>query len=69
MGTRGYDITDPSWPPVKWEQNTLDSAIIWYGAPLPKEFDTYATPHSGPTQYRTPNRYTAAEASLLLAGS
>jgi len=66
VGTPGYTVTDPSWTSVRWDQDTLDSAIIWYGAPLPKEFDTYATPHSGPTQYRTPNRFLAAEASLVL---
>jgi len=62
----GYDVTDPSWEPVTWAQDDLDRAIIWYGAPLPKEFDTYGTPHSGPTNYRTPNRYIATEAALLL---
>ncbi|MFG1287851.1 VOC family protein [Xanthobacter versatilis] len=69
VGTPGYIITDPSWAPVNWVQDHLDSAIIWYGAPLPTEFDTYGTPHDGPTRYRTPNRYIAAEAALLLAGT
>ena len=68
VGNRGYEVTDPSWKPVRWEQDTLDSAIIWYGAPMPKEFDTYATPNHGPTLYRTANRYVAAEASVLLSG-
>ena len=66
VGVAGYDVTDPSWEPVTWAQDDLDRAIIWYGAPLPKEFDTYGTPHSGPTNYRTPNRYIATEAALLL---
>ena len=72
-GGPAYSIKDPSWEPVKWAQDTLDSAIIWYGSPLPKEFDTYGTPNFDPTEYRTPNRhqrhadeYIAAEASLLI---
>ena len=74
VGVPGYHIKDPSWEPVRWEQNTLDSAIIWYGSPLPKEFDTYGTPNYDPTEYRTGSRhpqahandYIAAEAAMLL---
>ncbi|WP_439257167.1 VOC family protein [Lonepinella sp. BR2271] len=66
VGVPGYIIDDPAWEPVLWSQDQLDNAIIWYGAPLPKEFDTYGTPHYGPTNYRTPNRYIAAEAAHLL---
>ena len=66
VGTPGYVIHDPSWTPVVWSQDHLDNAIVWYGSPLPKEFDTYGTPHDGPTAYRTPNRYIAAEAVHLL---
>lgn len=66
VGTPGYQVTDPSWEPVRWAQDTIDDAIIWYGSPLPAEFDTYGTPHSGPTAYRTPNRYVAAEAGMIL---
>lgn len=66
VGTPGYVIADPSWEPVTWSQEHLNTAIVWYGAPLPKEFDTYGTPHNGPTAYSTPNRYIAAEAVHLL---
>lgn len=66
VGELGYTITDPSWTPVVWEQDALDNAIIFYGSELPAEFDTYGTPHPGPTHYRTPNRYVAAEASVML---
>ncbi|WP_267618712.1 VOC family protein [Gordonia bronchialis] len=66
IGGSGYSITDPSWRPVKWAQDDLDNAIIWYGSPLPSEFDTYGTPLAGPTEYRTPNRYIAAEAAAIL---
>lgn len=66
VGQLGIQIHDPSWEPVVWRQDTLDSAIIWQGSPLPAEFDTYGTPHHHPTAYRTPNRYIAAEAALLL---
>lgn len=66
VGQLGYTIHDPSWEPVVWRQDTLDSAIIWYGSPLPEEFDTYGTPQVGPTAYRTPNRYIQTEAELIL---
>lgn len=66
VGQLGYTIHDPSWEPITWHQDTLDNAIIWYGSPLPQEFDTYGTPNNGPTAYRTPNRYIQAEAELLL---
>jgi catechol 2,3-dioxygenase len=74
VGIPAYTIKDPSFEPVRWAQDTMDSAIIWYGSPLPKEFDTYGTPNYDPTEYRTANRhprghaddYIAAEASLLL---
>ncbi|OJX67060.1 MAG: catechol 2,3-dioxygenase [Micrococcales bacterium 73-13] len=65
VGVPGYQITDPSWEPVLWAQDAIDNAIIWYGADLPAEFDTYATPLVGATAYRTPNRYVAAEAAVL----
>lgn len=66
VGQLGYQIQDPSWEPVAWRQDTLDSAIIWQGSPLPAEFDTYGTPNHLPTSYRTPNQYIKAEAELLL---
>lgn len=66
VGQLGYHVHDPSFEPVTWRQNTLDNAIIWYGGPLPEEFDYYGTPNNGPTAYRTPNRYIQAEAQLLL---
>ena len=65
VGVPGYQITDPSWEPVLWAQDAIDNAIIWYGADLPAEFDTYATPLVGKTAYRTPNRYVADEAAVL----
>lgn len=65
VGVPGYQVTDPSWKPVLWAQDAIDNAIIWYGADLPAEFDTYATPNFGPTAYRTPNRYVAQEAAML----
>lgn len=69
VGQLGYDIHDPSFEPITWRQNTLDNAIIWYGSPLPEEFDTYGTPNSIPTNYRTPNRYISAEAQMLFGKS
>lgn len=66
LGGASYTVTDPSWRPIRWSQDDLDRAIIWYGSPLPPEFETYGTPHFGPTEYRTPNRYIAAEAAALL---
>ncbi|MGE4483437.1 VOC family protein [Acidocella sp.] len=66
VGEAGYTITDPSWTPVVWEQDALENAIIFYGSPLPAEFDTYGTPHPCKTNYRTPNRYVRAEASVIL---
>lgn len=68
VGQLGPEITDPTAPPVKWGLDSLDHAIIWYGADLPAEFDTYGTPVVGPTTYRTPNRYIADEAQLLFSG-
>lgn len=65
VGTLGYQIHDPSWEPITWRQDNLETAIIWYGSPLPEEFDTYGTPNSLPTRYRTPNRYIEAEANQL----
>jgi catechol 2,3-dioxygenase len=67
VGEIGYTITDPSWQPVLWAQDALDHAVIFYGGKLPPEFDTYGTPHQGPTTYRTPNRYVQAEVGLILA--
>ncbi|QJU55313.1 VOC family protein [Herbiconiux sp. KACC 21604] len=61
VGQLGYQVHDPSFEPITWKQDTLDNAIIWYGAPLPAEFDTYGTPNVLPTAYRTPNGYIAAE--------
>lgn len=69
VGQLGYTVHDPSWAPVTWRQDTLDSAIIWQGSPLPAEFDTYGTPNHLPTGYRTPNRYVQTEAELILNGS
>lgn len=65
VGQLGYPIHDPTWEPITWRQDTLDTAIIWYGSPLPEEFDTYGTPNHLPTNYRTPNRYIEAEANAL----
>ncbi|MGV1034313.1 MAG: VOC family protein [Microbacteriaceae bacterium] len=66
VGQLGIMIQDPSWEPVAWRQDNLDTAIIWQGSPLPAEFDTYGTPNHAPTAYRTPNRYIQTEANLLL---
>lgn len=68
VGSAGYQVTDPSWQPVVWAQDAIDDAIIWYGSELPAEFDTYGTPVVGPTNYRTPNRYAATEAGIILGG-
>ncbi len=68
VGNAGYQVTDPSWAPVVWAQDAIDNAIIWYGSELPAEFDTYGTPVVGPTDYRTPNRYAATEAGMILGG-
>ncbi|WP_202976031.1 VOC family protein [Rothia uropygialis] len=65
VGQLGPEITDPTYEPVLWGLDSLDHAIIWYGADLPAEFDTYGTPVAGPTAYRTPNRYIADEAKVL----
>ena len=72
VGNPPYHIKDPRWEPVTWAQDTLDSAIIWYGSPLPKSFDVYGTPHVDPSEatffkrQHHANDYIAAEASLLL---
>ena len=65
VGEANYTIEDPSWEPVTWSLDTLDSAIIWIGSPLPPEFDTYGTPNHIPTNYRTPNGYIASEVATL----
>jgi catechol 2,3-dioxygenase len=67
VGEIGYTITDPSWQAVLWAQDALDHAVIFYGGKLPAEFDTYGTPHTGQTSYRTPNTYGKVEAGLILA--
>jgi catechol 2,3-dioxygenase len=74
VGIPASTIKDPSWEPVTWAQDTLDSAIIWYGSPLPKEFDTYGTRIPIPPSTAPPtgmpgphaDDYIAAEAALLL---
>lgn len=67
VGEAGYVVADPSWKPIVWEQDHLDNAIIFYGSPLPAEFDTYGTPNFGKTAYRTPGRYALAESRLIHA--
>jgi catechol 2,3-dioxygenase len=47
FGDAGYLIFDPDWKPVTWTEENLDSAIIWYGAPLPAEYFLYGTPPVG----------------------
>ncbi|MGC2865424.1 VOC family protein [Corynebacterium glutamicum] len=66
VGVPGYQVFDPTFQPVVWKQDSLDNAIIWYGSPLPAEFDTYGTPAVVPTKYRTPNRYVLAEAAAIM---
>ncbi|MHA2787703.1 VOC family protein [Corynebacterium sp. S7] len=66
VGVPGYQVFDPTFETVVWQQDTLDNAIIWFGSPLPEEFDTYGTPIAAPTKYRTPNRYVLAEAEAIM---
>jgi catechol 2,3-dioxygenase len=44
FGDSGYLIFDPTWKPVTWTQNEIQTGIIWVGAELPQEFFLYATP-------------------------
>ena len=45
FGDAGYLIQDPDWKPIKWTEDELDEAIVWYGGDLPPEYFTYGTPH------------------------
>lgn len=56
FGDAGYLIFDPDWKPLTWSEDDIDTAIIWYGAPLPTEYFLYGTPQEHPTQYLTPNQ-------------
>lgn len=55
FGDVGYLVFDPNWKPVTWTEENVDTAVIWYGSPLPTEYFLYGTPNNGPTNYRTPN--------------
>jgi len=44
FGDAGYLIQDPDWKPVKWTEDELAEAIIWYGGELPDEYFLYGTP-------------------------
>lgn len=40
----GYQIFDPSFKPVTWQEKDLDKGIIWWGGSLPGEYFLYGTP-------------------------
>ncbi|MGI6246148.1 MAG: catechol 2,3-dioxygenase [Pseudochelatococcus sp.] len=48
FGDAGYLIFDPAWKPLKWTQDQIEEAIIWFGSPLPNEYFIYGTPHDTP---------------------
>lgn len=45
FGDSGYLIFDPDWKPVKWTEDEIETAIIWYGDSLPSDYFQYGTPH------------------------
>lgn len=48
FGDAGYLIFDPAWKPLKWTEEQIAEAIIWFGSPLPQEYFIYGTPHDTP---------------------
>jgi catechol 2,3-dioxygenase len=44
FGDSGYLIFDPEWKPVRWTEEEIERAIIFYGAPLPDSYFKYGTP-------------------------
>jgi len=44
FGDSGYLIFDPDWKPVKWTEDEIETAIIWYGDSLPADYFQYGTP-------------------------
>ena len=43
-GEPGYLIFDPEWKPVRWTEEEVEKAIIFYGSPLPDSFFFNGTP-------------------------
>lgn len=43
-GEPGYLIFDPEWKPIKWTEEEVEKAIIFYGSPLPHSFFAKGTP-------------------------
>lgn len=44
FGDSGYLIFDPDWKPVRWNEDEVEEAIIFYGAPLPDTYFKQGTP-------------------------
>ncbi|MDB6180034.1 VOC family protein [Paracoccus fistulariae] len=44
FGDAGYLIFDPTWKPVTWTQDEVQTGIMWVGADLPQDFFVYGTP-------------------------
>jgi|SRR5699024_5759 len=44
FGDSGYLIFDPDWKPIKWTEDEIETAIIWYGDSLPSDYFQYGTP-------------------------
>ncbi|MCD2137590.1 VOC family protein [Salinicoccus halitifaciens] len=44
-GDPGYLIFNPDWKPVKWTQEEVQDAIMFYGSPLPESFFINGTPN------------------------
>lgn len=44
FGDSGYLILDPDWKPIKWTEEEVETAIIWYGDSLPEDYFSRGTP-------------------------
>jgi catechol 2,3-dioxygenase len=61
FGDSGYLIFDPTWKPVTWTQQEIQTGIIWIGAELPQEFFLYATPPAPPAGAASKDAETAVQ--------
>jgi catechol 2,3-dioxygenase len=43
-GEPGYLIFDPEWKQVRWTEEEVEEAIIFYGSPLPDSFFSKGSP-------------------------
>lgn len=48
FGDSGYLIFDPAFEPIRWSEEELQEAVIWYGSPIPEEYFLYGTPDRPP---------------------